>query len=222
MNELFKNREEAANGLSDKIAGISLSQPVVLAIPRGGVVLGAILAKRLGAELDVIVARKLRSPWSSELAIGALAEGGRSYLNPIGKRLAKENPEYLEKEIQEQTEEIEIRCSRLRVIQPRASWKNRSVILVDDGMATGATFFAALEVIRAEKPLEIIAALPVLPRTQIGRLRKRSDKVIYLEAPLNFEAVGQFYDSFEPVTFEEVERLLKDVKVGLKFPQPPN
>jgi len=139
---VLKNRKQAGELLAKKLEPLSLVNPLVLAIPRGGIVTGAVIANTLGAELDVIVARKLRSPWNSELAIGAIAEGGISYLTPLGKRLGKENPEYMKREIEEQSEEIARRVSRLRKARPRADLKHRTLILTDDGMATGATFFA--------------------------------------------------------------------------------
>jgi predicted phosphoribosyltransferase len=173
-------------------------------------VTGFEIASKLGAELDVVVARKLRSPWNSELAIGAIAEGGRSYLTPMGKRLGKENPEYIKREMEEQSQEIANRVSRLRKIKPRADWAHRTLIVTDDGMATGSTFFAVLDVLRAENPMEIIAALPVLPKDKVRTLAKRCDKSIFLMSPEDFVAVGQFYETFEAVEFDKVESLLKE------------
>lgn len=208
--EVFKDRKQAGELLALKLEPLRLVNPLVLAIPRGGVVTGFEIASKLGAELDVVVARKLRSPWNSELAIGAIAEGGRSYLTPMGKRLGKENPEYIKREMEEQSQEIANRVSRLRKIKPRADWAHRTLIVTDDGMATGSTFFAVLDVLRAENPMEIIAALPVLPKDKVRTLAKRCDKSIFLMSPEDFVAVGQFYETFEAVEFDKVESLLKE------------
>jgi len=207
---VLKDRKQAGELLAKRLEPLSLVNPLVLAIPRGGIVTGAVIANTLGAELDVIVARKLRSPWNSELAIGAIAEGGISYLTPLGKQLGKENPEYMKREIEEQSKEIARRVSRLRKARPRADLKHRTLILTDDGMATGATFFAVLDVLRAENPLEIIAALPVLPKDKVNSLAKQCDKSIFLMSPENFVAVGQFYETFEAVEFENVESILAE------------
>ncbi len=211
----FKDREAAANLLFEKIKGVEWVEPLVLAIPRGGVVTGAILAKKLGAELDVIIARKLRCPWSSELAIGAVAEGGRSYLTSLGEQILKENPEYLEEEITQQSEDIQNWISWLRNIKPKSPWRDRTVILTDDGIATGATFFTALEVVRAENPLELIAVVPVLPKDCLKELKSRCDKLFYLSVPEGFYAVGQFYQDFKSIGFDKVSALLSENQLSL-------
>lgn len=205
---MFTNRKEAACLLARKLEKVRLFRPVVLGIPRGGVVIAAELAKALGAQLDVVIVKKLRSPWNSELAVGAVAEGGRSYLNELGEELKKSNSGYLKNEIETQTREVEHRVERIRKCCPKADLSGRSVILTDDGIATGATFFVALQVIKAERGLENIVAVPVLPQSTLKRLNKQVDRVVFLESPRGFDAVGQFYESFEEVAFEVVEKLL--------------
>lgn len=207
---VYKDRREAAEQLAKNIKGWPLVRPIVLGIPRGGVVTAAALANSIGADLGVVIVKKLRSPWNPELAIGALAEGGRSYLSSYGRKIELENPAYLKSEIEEQTQELEGRVERLRKTHPRADWAHRSVILTDDGIATGATFLAALQVVKAEHPLEVIVAVPVLSREMIKKLKKQCDKLLYLEAPEDFLAVGQFYLNFESVPMERVEDLLKE------------
>jgi len=207
---LFKNRAQAGNLLCQKMKGVEWINPLVLAIPRGGIVVGAIIAKKIKAELDVIIARKLRSPWSAELAIGAVAEGGSSYLTPLGERIEKENKAYLEEEFRNQSLEVELRVGWFRTLKEKSSWSGRTVVITDDGIATGATFLAAIEVIKAEKPLELIAAVPVLPRDQIKSLKGNCDKLFYLASPTEFNAVGQFYEDFTQVEFHTVGELLKE------------
>ena len=207
---LFRDRAHAAQLLFELLKKIHLTRPVVLGIPRGGVVVAQYLAEALGAELDFIVAKKLRSPWSSELAVGALAEGGRSYLNSLGKKLQKEQPQYLEEEISRQSDEVAQRVGLLRNSAPRLDWSYRTLILTDDGIATGATLLAALEVLKAEQALEVFVAVPVLPKDKIKEIRMHCDKLFYLMAPEKFDAVGQFYECFETVEFEEVKNRLQN------------
>jgi predicted phosphoribosyltransferase len=137
-----------------------------------------------------------------------VAEGGRAYLNTLGEELKRSNSSYLKHEIELKTREVETRAERIRKSCPKSDLSGRSVILTDDGIATGATFFAALQVIKAEQGLETLVAVPVLLQSTFKKLTKQVDKVVYLESPRDFDAVGQFYETFEEVPFEVVEKLL--------------
>jgi predicted phosphoribosyltransferase len=207
---MFFNRQEAGRQLGRELKRIPLRNPLVLAIPRGGVVTGAAIASEIGAELDVVLAHKLRSPSQPELAFGAVGEDGQIYLNHHMEVETGVTKAYLEEERARQLEAINRRRERFRAVRPAAAMAGRSVILTDDGIATGSTMFAAIEVAKGHAPYEVIVAVPVAPPDRLESLRGRCDRVICLESPVTFWAVGQFYQSFEQVEDKEVERLLRE------------
>jgi len=206
---MFRNRAEAAHLLARRFKGRELRDPLVLAIPRGGVATGAVLARELNAELDVVLARKLRAPGQPELAIGAVAEDGEVYLNPSAKRLLDLEDEYIFAERAHQLDEIARRKALFRAVRPQAPIEGRSVIVTDDGIATGATMIAALQVARARKPFELIVAVPVAPPDRLQEIRKRCDELICLVAPPSFWAIGQFYEDFSQVEDSQALNLLR-------------
>lgn len=205
---MFHDRADAARQLARRLKGRRLCDPVVLAIPRGGVALGAVLARELGAELDVVLARKLRCPWQPELAIGAMAEDGQVYLNAFAQQVA-DLDEYLAEECHAQRAEIARRQKLLRTARPPARLGGRSVIVTDDGIATGATMLAALHALQAQAPAEVIVAVPVASPRQLEEVRAWCDDLVCLCAPERFAAIGQFYEDFTPVEDEEVVALLR-------------
>ncbi len=206
---MFRNRAEAAHLLAQRLQGRELQNPLVLAIPRGGVVIGAVLARELGAELDVVLARKLRAPGQPELAVGAVAEEGQVHLNqPIEGHLGL-TEEYVARERAHQLNEIARRKELFRAVRPPALLAGRSVIVTDDGIATGAIMSAALQVARAQKPHELIVAVPVASPDRLEEIRRRCDEVICLLAPRSFWAIGQFYKDFSPVEDAEALELLR-------------
>lgn len=206
---MFRNRVDAAELLARRFKGRELRDPLVLAIPRGGVATGAVLARELGAELDVVLARKLRAPWQPELAIGAVAEDGQVYINPEAQQFLDLDEGYIDGERAHQLGEIARRKALFRAIRPQAPLQGRSVIVTDDGIATGATMIAALEVARARKPFELIVAVPVGSPDRIREIRHRCDEVICLLSPPNFHAIGQFYDDFSQVEDDQALDLLR-------------
>jgi len=206
---MFRNRAEAAHLLARRFKNRELRDPLVLAIPRGGVVTGAVLARELGAELDVVFSRKLRAPGQPELAIGAVSEDGKVYLNPSAKAFLDLANEYIAGEQAYQLSEIARRKALFRAIRPQATIEGRSVIVTDDGIATGATMIAALQVARAKDPFELIVAVPVASPDRLREIRRRSDEVICLLAPSSFWAIGQFYQDFSPVEDAEALELLR-------------
>lgn len=206
---MFRNRAEAAHLLARRFKGRELHDPLVLAIPRGGMVTGAVLARELDAELDVVLARKLHAPGQQELAIGAVAEDGEVYLNPSARSLLDIDEDYIVRERTHQLEEIARRKALFRAIRPQAPMENRSVIVTDDGIATGATMIAALQVAHARNPHELIVAVPVASPERLGEIRQRCDEVICLLAPLNFWAIGQFYEDFSQVDDAQALDLLR-------------
>ncbi|HMO83334.1 MAG TPA: phosphoribosyltransferase family protein [Lacipirellulaceae bacterium] len=198
---MFINREDAARQLGQRLAGLQLRDPIVLAIPRGGVVIGATLAKELDAELDVVLARKLRAPFQPELALGAVGEDGTAYVNPTVAAAAGADETYL---------------ARGRSCTPLTG---RTVILPDDGIATGSTMIAALHVVNSLDPLEVIVAVPVAPADRLAVIKEHCDRVICLKAADDFQAVGQYYASFAPVEEEDVATLLKQFQRTPADPQ---
>ena len=207
---IFPDRAAAGRMLAERLGGLSLHDPVVLAIPRGGVETGAAIARGLGCELDVVLARKLRAPDQPELAIGAVSEDGAVYLNDDVTALAGVDSDALEVERRRQVAEIARRRTMFRAVRPQAGVKGRSVILTDDGVATGATMIAALHAVRAAGPKEIIVAVPVGAAQRIAAIRSLCDRVVCLREEEAFWAVGQFYRDFEQVEDERVVELLRD------------
>jgi predicted phosphoribosyltransferase len=205
---MFTSREVAAHELVHALSGHPLKDPVVLAIPRGGVIIGAILAEALGADLDLVLARKLRAPNHSESAIGAISENGCVYLNPDSEDILLFHEEHLSKERRFQLKEIARRKELYRTVHPAVDLAGRSVIVTDDGIATGSTIMAALKVVHPQRPYEVIVATPVGCPDRIKQLRHWCDKVVCLQQPEHFEAVGQFYEDFPPIDDDRVIQLL--------------
>lgn len=206
---MFRNREDAARQLATKLKGRSLHEPLVLAIPRGGVVTGAVLARELGAELDVVLSRKLRAPGQPELAIGAIAEDGQIYLKHHAEGFSDALEEYLAEERRHQLAEIARRQKLFRAVRPLARITGRSVIVTDDGIATGSTMIAALQFVKTQKPHELIVAVPIASPDRLAEVRRWCDDVICLHAPDMFWAVGEFYEDFQQVEDEEVVEILR-------------
>lgn len=208
-HRIFHDREEAGWMLAERLRGLPLHDPVVLAIPRGGVETGAALARGLECELDVVLSRKLRAPHQPELAVGAVSEDGGVYLNDFADAVA--DAAFIEAERRRQVAEIASRRMRFRAVRPPADVRGRSVILTDDGIATGATMIAALRTVRAAGAKEIIVAVPVGSASRIAAIRPLCDRVVCLQQPEDFQAVGQFYRSFAQVEDERVVELLARV-----------
>jgi len=206
---MFRNREDAALRLAQKLRGRPLRDPLVLAIPRGGVVTGAVLARELGAELDVVLSRKLRAPNQPELALGAVSETGDVYLNRFHEEPPDWFNDYLAGERRYQLAEIARRKQLFRSIRPAAPIKGRSVLVTDDGIATGSTMIAALKTVRSQEPYELIVAVPVAAPERLREVRRHCDDVVCLLAVEDFWAVGQFYKDFSPVEDEEAAEIFR-------------
>lgn len=206
---MFQDREDAARRLADRLRGRSFRDPLVLAIPRGGVVVGAVLAHELGAELDVVLSRKLRAPGQPELALGAVSESGEVYLNhhTEGYRTLVAPQVSVERELQ--LNEIARRREVYRGRRPAAEMTGRSVIVTDDGIATGSTMIAALKLVRVQKPHELIVTVPVSSPERLCEVREWCDEVVCLTAPDDFVAVGSYYDDFAPIADESAVELLR-------------
>jgi predicted phosphoribosyltransferase len=174
------------------------------------VVIGAVLARELGAELDVVLSRKLRAPAQPELAIGAVGEDGQVYLNHHAQDFLDKIQTYLSAEKDYQLAEIDRRKKLFRASHPPASMTGRSVIVTDDGIATGSTMIAALQTIRTKHPREVIVAVPVASPDRLKEIQSWCDDIVCLHAPEVFWAVGQFYYDFAQVEDEEVVELLRN------------
>ncbi len=203
---IFKDRVDAAQKLAKKLEWIKKENPVILAIPRGGVITGDVIAKTLGLSLDVIVSRKVGAPYNPELAIGAVAHDGSFFPNSDLINTLGIPKNYLDEKIAEQMEEIKHRLVKFRG-RTDYDLKNKTVVLVDDGIATGATVFVALEWIKKQNPKRVIVAIPVGPIDTIERLSKMAE-VVVLDAPEAFGAVGEFYQSFDQVEDYQVAEIM--------------
>lgn len=218
---MFRNREEAARQLAARLRRRQLHDPLVLAIPRGGVVTGAVLARELGAELDVVLSRKLRAPSQPELALGAVGEDGGVYLNPALDEALGGDDDYLARERRYQLGELARRRRLFRAVRPPARIAGRTVIVTDDGIATGATMMAALQAVRAQQPRELIVAVPVASPERAAEVRRWCDELVCLLLPEEFWAVGQFYQDFSPVEDEEAVALLRAAGAADRRGPPP-
>jgi putative phosphoribosyl transferase len=208
MTRTFLNREEGGHLLAEELQGRALRDPLVLGIPRGGVVTAAAIAHDLGAELDVVLVRKLRHPMQPELAIGAIDEDGKGYLNVEPSLAGGFDEEYLRREKELRWQELKDRREFFRAIHSAAPMQGRSVIITDDGIATGSTMLAAVQVVKAHQPYEVIVAVPVASPSSVQDLRAACDEVVCLASPENFFAIGQFYEDFTPLTDDQVRQLL--------------
>jgi len=217
----FRDREDAGLRLADQLRGRDFRDPLVLAIPRGGVVVGAVIARELGAELDVALSRKLRAPLQPEFAIGAVGEDGWMTLHPKVRDIPGVTDDYLAKERTRQLDEIERRKAIIREVRPAAAVGGRSVIVTDDGIATGATMIAALQTIRAQDPHELIVAVPVASPDRLAEVHKWCDDAVCLLTLVDFDAVGHYYQDFQPVEDDEVVRILRESAADLQD-LPPN
>jgi putative phosphoribosyl transferase len=205
---IFSDRKEAGKMLASKLTDYT-QKSIVLAIPRGGVVVGYEIAQKLKVSLDVIVPRKVGAPFNPELAIGAVTEDGTIILDKQLVEYLKVHESHIKEESERQRQEIK---RRLKVYRGRLhfpSLKGLHVIVVDDGIATGATVKAALASIRKREPKSVVLAVPVAPPSTLRELEKDADVVICLATPEPFYAIGQFYKDFTQTSDEEVRKLLK-------------
>ena len=207
---MFSNREDAARRLARRLRDREMIRPIVLAIPRGGVAIGAILADQLHADLDVVLSRKLGAPDNPELALGAIGEDDSVYLNPEFRDWFGEALEpHLKREIARQKAVIAQRKKDFREGRPPQCLEGRTVVLTDDGIATGATMKAALHVLQGQKPAEVIIAVPVASPDRLEQMRPLCQEIVCLLAPEDLSAVGQYYADFRQAEDHEVVSLLR-------------
>jgi predicted phosphoribosyltransferase len=206
---LFRDRKEAGKRLAAELKRFSEKKIMVLAIPRGGVVVGYEIAKVLNAPLDIVVPRKLRAPNQPELAIGAITEDGTVILEKQIVNSLNVSNDYIRMESQRQKSEIERRLRAYKGEEEIADLTGYHIILVDDGIATGSTMKAAVASVRKRGAKSIILSIPVASSRALNILEREVDEIVCLYTPQIFFAIGQFYQEFEQTSDEEVKELLE-------------
>lgn len=210
---MFANRIDAAGQLADALSRYRGQHPLVLAIPRGAVPIGLAVARRLDGELDLVMVRKLHAPGAPEFAVGAVDESGWVYLAPHAAA-AGADAGYIDGQKREQLRELERRRALYTPGRGPIEAAGRTVIVVDDGLATGATMVAALHAVRQRRPARLVCAVPVASREAVAVVRQHADEVVCLDTPPFFQAVGQFYASFPQLGDDEVIALLREAHTG--------
>ena len=211
---MFADRHEAGRKLGEAVARLDLADPLVLALPRGGVPVAYAVAQRLGAPLDILVVRKLGAPGHRELALGAIVGGAapQTVFNEDVMAMMRPSPQYLDTEIAGQRAELARRRRAYAGDRPEPDVSGRTVVLVDDGVATGASARAALRGLRQAGVARLILAVPVGPPEVIAQLREAADEVVCLLIPERFRAVGEWYVDFAQTEDEEVVALLAQAR----------
>jgi predicted phosphoribosyltransferase len=202
----FRNREEAARLLADRLIGYRGQHPLVLGVPRGAVPMARIIAEALDGDLDVVLVRKLRAPGQPELAIGAVDEAGRVLK---GAYFSSASDDYIREEIHAQQEILRKRRALYTKTRMPVSAAGRTAIVVDDGIATGSSMISALRSVRAQHPGKVVVAIGVAPTETLARLRHEADEVVCLHSTDAFFAVGQFFADFSEVTDDMVVAALR-------------
>jgi putative phosphoribosyl transferase len=206
---MFSNRSEAGRLLARRVQAMGLADPVVLALPRGGVPVAVEVARALGAPLDLLLVRKIGAPEQPELAVGAVSEGGELFVDRRLMDLTGATDEYMARQAQQQLAEIARR--RAAYLGGRAPLRlaGRTAVVVDDGIATGATVHAALQALRRRGPASVVLAVPVASREAAAALSADVDELVCLAQPALFRAVGEHYADFDQVSDDEVVRLMR-------------
>ncbi len=205
----YPNRQAAGKLLAEKLTSIAGCKAVILSLPRGGAIIGAEVAKVLNAEHDLVISRKIGAPYNPEVAIGALTQDGRLLKDDSIIDALPVTKGYIESQTRLGLKEIKRQLKEYKGEKAFPNVLNRTVILVDDGLATGFTMEAAVEFIRPKKPARIIVAVPVGTVEAIAKLNPKVDRVVCPLIPERFWAVGQFYQEFEQVNDEEIKNLFK-------------
>jgi putative phosphoribosyl transferase len=205
---LFKDRVEAGKRLAAALTEFKGKDTVVLGIPRGGVVVASEVAKRLEAPLDIVVTRKIEAPGEPEYALGAVTQEGDVIMDRQAAESLGANKEYLDSQIRQKKEEVK---DRLRTLRGDASYprlEGKVVIIVDDGIATGSSVGAAVMSVKKRGPKKVVVATPVAPASTVEMLSEDGTRVVALETPEDFMAIGEFYSDFDQVEDSEVRRIL--------------
>ena len=211
---IFRDRVEAGRRLAEALGDFQGKDVVVLGIPRGGVVVANEVAKVLGAPLDIVVTRKIEAPGEPEFALGAVTQEGDVIIDRQAAESLGASREYLDDQIRKKREEVNDRMQRLRGSSPYPRLEGRTVVIVDDGIATGSSVSAAVMSVKKRGPKEIVVAAPVAPRDAVETLAEDVTKVVCLETPGSFLAIGEFYRDFDQVDDTEVIRILNESSDG--------
>lgn len=211
-NMFYQNRQEAGYQLAQKLIKYRNEHPIIIALPRGGVVIGYEVSKALKAPLDVIVPRKIGAPFNPEFGIGAIAPNNVRVLDNQSIKLIGISEFQIEEIIQKETQEMNRRIQLYRKNLAPLNLKDKTVIIVDDGIATGVSTRAAVLSVKHMNPKKIILAVPVCPPDAADKFRKEVDEFLTLQEPLDFYAVGAYYSNFSQTTDDEVIALLEKAK----------
>ena len=207
---LFKDRVDAGRRLAEALWEYRGKDVVVLGIPRGGVVVAKEVADALGAPLDVVVTRKIEAPGEPEYALGAVTQDGDVMMDRAAAESLGATPAYLDEQVRKKREEVRERMQRFRGEEPYPKLEGKTVVIVDDGIATGSSMSAAVLTVRKMKPKEVVVAVPVAPADAVETLSQDGYRVVCLETPGPFLAIGEFYGDFEQVEDGEVKRILDE------------
>ncbi len=207
---LFKDRKEAGAQIAHRLAPYkNHPKAIVIGLPRGGVVLAAEVAKALSLSLDVVCPRKIGAPINPEFAIGAITETGEGIFDFKAIRYMSVTDDYIESKVAEEKEQAMRRLALFRKGMPPRDLKDKTVLIVDDGLATGSTMKAAIQSIKAEGAGKIVAAVPVSPVDTLEEVSEMVDEIVCIAAPPSFQAVGQFYENFSETTDDDVIEIMK-------------
>ncbi|MDQ3718064.1 MAG: phosphoribosyltransferase [Thermoproteota archaeon] len=205
----FRDRIDAGRLLAERLAEHEYAPATVLGIPRGGVIVADIVAKKLAADFDIVIPRKLGAPENEELAIGAVTEDGTSYINRYIVNALRIPQHYIESERERQAAEIRRRSATYRKPSLAYNIADKNIIIVDDGIATGATVIASARWARKHRPSTLTIAVPVAPSQSVEVLERESDSVTALYMPHDFGSVGEFYEEFGPVSDDQVTQIMR-------------
>ena len=219
-NSVFIDRRDAGRQLASMLAGLAQDQPLVIALPRGGVPVGFEVARQLGAPLDVLVVRKLGAPGNPELGVGAIAEHGSAVFDARTARRVGMTQEALDETVEREMAELRRRVEHYRDGQTAPDLRGRTVIVVDDGLATGLTDLAAVRALRAQGATRIVVAVPVGARQAVALLGAEADEVVCHTIPEELLGVGRWYRDFSPVSDQEVLDLLRTAATESPAGQP--
>ncbi len=205
---LFRDRAEAGRKLAAALMELKGKDLVILAIPRGGVVVASEVAKALDAPLDIVVTRKIEAPGEPEYALGAVTQEGDVIVDRQAAESLGASKEYIDSQVKKKREEVNERMKKFRGDIPYPDLEGKVVVIVDDGIATGSSVGAAVMSVRRRKPKEIVVAVPVAPKDAVETLTGDGNRVVCLETPGPFLAIGEFYGAFDQVDDEEVKLIL--------------